>query len=80
MLEGLANGIYWYILRPFDIVCGNLVYFMPIWYIFLHLGMLNQEKSGNPGLNTAGLGFFGLGAYLVKSASGSVLLRNMCVK
>jgi hypothetical protein len=24
----------WSILRPFDIFCGNLVYFVAIWYIF----------------------------------------------
>jgi hypothetical protein len=25
-----------------------LVYFMVIWFIFPHFGMLHQEKSGNP--------------------------------
>jgi hypothetical protein len=25
-----------------------LVYFIPIWYIFPSLGLLYQEKSGNP--------------------------------
>jgi hypothetical protein len=29
---------------------GHLVYFMVIWYIFPHLGILHQGKSGNPGL------------------------------
>jgi hypothetical protein len=31
----------WFILRPFGIFCGYLVYFP-------HFGMLHQEKSGNP--------------------------------
>jgi hypothetical protein len=46
-----------YIMGPFGlfygyvgISCGNLVYFMVIWYIFSRFGMLYQEKSGNPDL------------------------------
>jgi hypothetical protein len=35
-------------LRQFGIFCGHLVYFMVIWYIFPRLGILYQEKSGNP--------------------------------
>jgi hypothetical protein len=27
---------------------GHLIYFVIIWYIFFHFGMLYQEKSGNP--------------------------------
>jgi hypothetical protein len=38
----------WSILRPFEISSGHLIYFMAIWYIFSHFGMLQQEKSGNP--------------------------------
>jgi hypothetical protein len=36
------------ILWPFGIFCGNLVYFVVIWYIFTRFGILEQEKSGNP--------------------------------
>jgi hypothetical protein len=40
------NGKYWYILWPFVIFYGHLMYFM----VYLsHFGMLYQEKSGNPG-------------------------------
>jgi hypothetical protein len=51
-------------LWPFGIFCGHLVYFIVIWYIlwpfgifYCHLeyifriGMLHQEKSGNPACN-----------------------------
>jgi hypothetical protein len=52
----------WYILWPFGIFYGHLVYFMAIWYIlwpfdnlvatwytyFPPFGILNIEKSGNP--------------------------------
>jgi hypothetical protein len=51
----------WYILWPFGIFYGHLVYFMAVWYIlwpfgifyghlvyFPHFGLLYQEKSGNP--------------------------------
>jgi hypothetical protein len=34
----------WYIVWPFGIFCGLIVYFFPIY------GMLCQEKSGNPAL------------------------------
>jgi hypothetical protein len=34
--------VFYYILLTFSIVCGNLVYFP-------RLGILYQEKSGNPG-------------------------------
>jgi hypothetical protein len=51
-----CNGRSWYILwtfglcilRPFDIFYGRLAYFVAIWYIFNHFGILYQEKSGNP--------------------------------
>jgi hypothetical protein len=36
--------VIWHILWPF----GNVVV---IWYIFPRLGILCQEKSGNPGFN-----------------------------
>jgi hypothetical protein len=38
----------WYILRPFDIFYGHLVYFVLTWYVFPRFGILNQQKSGNP--------------------------------
>jgi hypothetical protein len=38
----------WSILRPLEILFDHLVYFVVIWYIFLHFGILDQEKSGNP--------------------------------
>jgi hypothetical protein len=40
------------ILRPFNIFHGHRVYFVVIWYIFLRVGKLYQDKSGNPGENT----------------------------
>jgi hypothetical protein len=30
-------------------VANWYAYFLVIWYIFPHFGMLYQEKSGNPG-------------------------------
>jgi hypothetical protein len=36
-----------YILWPFGIFYGHLVYFVVIWYNFPRFGMLYQEKSGN---------------------------------
>jgi hypothetical protein len=39
----------WNIFQPFCTFCGHLVYFVVIWYIFPHLGMLNQKESGNSG-------------------------------
>jgi hypothetical protein len=38
----------WSIIRPFDLFYGHLVHFVVIWYIFSPVGILNQEKSGNP--------------------------------
>jgi hypothetical protein len=35
----------------------NLEYFVVIWYIFPHFGILDQEKSGNP----AGIGIYACG-------------------
>jgi hypothetical protein len=49
----------WYILWPFGILYGYLVYFMAIWYMYFMailcyflrtFGMLQKEKSGNPGI------------------------------
>jgi hypothetical protein len=37
-----------FILQPFCTLYGQLVYFVLIWFIFLRVGMLYQEKSGNP--------------------------------
>jgi hypothetical protein len=39
----------WSILRPLYIFYGHLVYFVVIWHIFHRFGILDQEKSGNPG-------------------------------
>jgi hypothetical protein len=33
----------WYILRPFEICYGHLVYFVVIWYIFPRFGILYQK-------------------------------------
>jgi hypothetical protein len=50
----------WYILWQTGIFYGELVYFIAIWYAYImaiwyilgsvysHIGMLYQEKSGNP--------------------------------
>jgi hypothetical protein len=38
----------WSILRPLEIFCGHLVYFVVICYIFPRFGILDQEKSANP--------------------------------
>jgi hypothetical protein len=42
----------WPILLPFDILYSHLVHFVAMWYIFPRFGILCQEKSGNPGLNS----------------------------
>jgi hypothetical protein len=41
----------WSILWLLEIFYGHLVYFVVIWYIFPRFGILEQEKSGNPGLD-----------------------------
>jgi hypothetical protein len=38
----------WYIVLPIHIFYDHLVYFLLIWNIFPHFGMLKQDKSGNP--------------------------------
>jgi hypothetical protein len=43
------TAIWFIFVAKFGIVCRHLAYFMVIWYIFYHFGMLHQEKSGNPG-------------------------------
>jgi hypothetical protein len=45
---GSCYGKSWYILWPLETLFGHLVYFVVIWYIFRHFGILDQEKSGNP--------------------------------
>jgi hypothetical protein len=45
-------GIYYVHLVYLPVIwdfCGYLVYFMAIWFIFSCFGMLDREKSGNPG-------------------------------
>jgi hypothetical protein len=39
----------WFILRQLEIFYGHLVYFVVIWYISPPFGILDEEKSGNPG-------------------------------
>jgi hypothetical protein len=39
----------WNILRAFWIFYDHLVHFEFIWYIFSGFGIMDQEKSGNPG-------------------------------
>jgi hypothetical protein len=46
--EGPRNGKDCYVVWPFGIFYGNLVYSIAIWYILWSFGMLYQEKSGNP--------------------------------
>jgi hypothetical protein len=52
------NGIYWYILwtfglfKVFEIFYGHLVYFVVIWYIFPRVGILYQEISGSPAVES----------------------------
>jgi hypothetical protein len=41
-----------FILRPLEIFYGHLVYFVVIVYNFPRFGILDQEKSGNPGVRT----------------------------
>jgi hypothetical protein len=41
------------ILLPIGIFYTHLVYFMVIWYISPHFGMLYQEKSGNPAASSS---------------------------
>jgi hypothetical protein len=38
------------ILRPLEIFYSHLLYFVVVWYISPRLGILYQEKSGNPGV------------------------------
>jgi hypothetical protein len=41
------------ILQPFGKFYGHFVYFPQFWYIFPRFGMLHQEKSGNPVLDSS---------------------------
>jgi hypothetical protein len=41
----------WPILRPLEIFYGHLIYFVAISYIFPRFGILDKDKSGNPGRN-----------------------------
>jgi hypothetical protein len=55
---GSCNGRCWNILRTFGLFYGHFIYCSDIWYlyfvakcyIFPRLGILYQEKSGNPDL------------------------------
>jgi hypothetical protein len=42
----------WSILQQLEIFYDHLEYFVVIWYIFPRFGILDQEKSGNPAVNT----------------------------
>jgi hypothetical protein len=56
---GPCNGWCWFILGPFSLfnghlvyfTYGNLVYLLVIWYTFPRVGKLWKEESGNPGKN-----------------------------
>jgi hypothetical protein len=37
--------------KLFGICYGTLIYFVVVWCIFPHFGILHQGKSGNPGDN-----------------------------
>jgi hypothetical protein len=37
------------ILRTFGLFYDNSVHIVFIWYVFFGLGIMHQEKSGNPG-------------------------------
>jgi hypothetical protein len=43
----------WFILLLLEIFYGHLVYLVVIWYIFHRIGILYQEKSGNPALESS---------------------------
>jgi hypothetical protein len=64
---GFCNGSYWYVLLPFGLFYAHLVYFMVIWYISPHFGMLHREKSGNPVFDSL-LRTFGLTPALNRSS------------
>jgi hypothetical protein len=40
------------ILQTFGVFYKHLLHFVFIWYIFSGFGIMYQEKSGNPGLET----------------------------
>jgi hypothetical protein len=42
----------WSIIRQFGIFYGHMIYIMSIWNIYFRFGMLYQEKSGNPALES----------------------------
>jgi hypothetical protein len=48
MLVYLMASLYFY---QICIVCGHLVDYMVVWYIFPRFGMMYQEKSGNPDMS-----------------------------
>jgi hypothetical protein len=48
----------WSKLRTLEIFYVHLVYFVVIWYIFPRFGILDQEKSGNPGAEIGSILFF----------------------
>jgi hypothetical protein len=43
--------VIWNILQAFGTFYDHLVHFVFIWHIFSSLGIMHQEKSGNPGPN-----------------------------
>jgi hypothetical protein len=59
----------WSMIRQFGIFCGQLVYFMVIWYIFSRFGMLYQEKSGNPDVDS----------WVIQTASKSTNIKK-CIR
>jgi hypothetical protein len=49
-----CNVRCWYILWPFGIFCGHLVYFMVIWYNYPCFGMLCQKNLATLGVGRLG--------------------------
>jgi hypothetical protein len=47
---GIFNG-HWNILQKFGMFYDNLVHFAFFWYILSGVGIVYQEKSGNPVFN-----------------------------
>jgi hypothetical protein len=74
---GPWNGNCWYILCPFGIYYGHLVYFIAILYIFPRFGILLQEKTGNPGANPTTLSY---NASVVKMHSATNSMARLLIK
>jgi hypothetical protein len=62
----------WNNLPPFGIFYGRLVLFVVIWYIFLVLVCLDQEKSCNPGMDLFVAGDHTTGVWVGGSDNGHI--------